>query len=155
MRLAAVLVAIMTAAGVGPSALAARTHLFTASYTGHATASASGTGASGSATATGRGRAIGAGTLTGSATGSFTSQTCVVFDGSAVLRGTAGTLTLAAHRQQACAPDAASAVSFSGSAAVSSGSGTFAAAHGRLSFSGSYDLQSGAVTISFRGRISY
>jgi hypothetical protein len=114
------------------------------------------TGAWGSATLTGRGSIIGAGTLTGSARGVFTSHTCVVFNGTAVLKGRPGSIRLATRRAHACASSAsANDVSFSGGAQITGGSATFAGAHGRLSFTGTYLRQSGAVTISFRGRMSF
>jgi hypothetical protein len=151
------LVPIATAAAVvAPITLAATTRAFNASYTGHGLGEVSGTRASGSATLTGRGRTIGRSTLTGSARGVFTSHTCVVFSGTAVLRGRAGSIRLATRRAHACAAGAnANELSFSGSALITGGSATFAGARGRLSFTGTYLRQTGAVTISFRGRISF
>jgi hypothetical protein len=148
---------IATAAAiVAPVALPAKKHAFTASYTGHGSAEVSGASASGTATASGRGSIIGRGTLTGSARGVFTSQTCVVFSGTAVLKGRAGSITLAARGARACAGSSdANNVSFSGSAQVTGGTSTFAGAHGTLSFTGTYLRQNGALTISFRGRISF
>jgi hypothetical protein len=46
-------------------------------------------------------------------------------------------------------------VPFSGSAAVVKGTSRFAGATGTLSFTGTYAAESGAVTISFSGRVSY
>jgi len=151
------LAAIATVATiVAPGALAARNHAFSASYTGHGRGEVSGTSASGSATATGRGSIIGRGTLTGSARGVFNSQRCVLFRGRAVLKGTRGSIRLVARRAQACAGSIdANEVSFSGSAQITGGTSTFADARGTLSFMGTYRRQSGAVTISFRGRISF
>jgi hypothetical protein len=136
----AVVAAFATAAAiVAPVALAAKKHAFTASYAGHGSGAVIGRAAAGSATATGRGRVIGAGTLTGSASGVFTSQTCVVFSGTAVLKGSPGSVTLAAHDAQACAGSTdANSVSFSGSAKVTGGTSTFAGAHGTLAFTGTY-----------------
>ena len=154
--LAALGAVLMAAAIVAPVALPAKSHAFTASYTGHGSGEVSGTSASGSATATGRGTIIGRGTLTGSASGVFTSQTCVVFSGTAVLQGRAGSIRLAARGARACAGSTdANNVAFSGSAHVTGGTSTFAGAHGTLSFTGTYLKQNGAVTISFRGRISF
>jgi hypothetical protein len=153
----ATLAAVATAAAIAaPVALPATGHAFNASYRGHGSGDVSGTRASGSATASGRGRLIGPGTLTGSASGVFVSQTCVVFSGTATLEGTAGSIRLGAHGAQACADgtDAAS-VTFSGRAQVTGGTSTFAGAHGTLSFTGTYVRASGAVTISFSGRIRY
>jgi hypothetical protein len=141
---------------VAPVALAATSHPFTASYTGHGSGQVSGTRASGSATLTGRGSMIGPGTLTGSASGVFVSRTCVVFSGAAVFKGRPGTIRLATRRAQACAASTdANEVSFSGSAQITGGSAKFAGARGMLSFTGTYLRQSGAVTISFRGRIIF
>jgi hypothetical protein len=155
--LVAGLAAIATLATiVAPVALATRNYAFSASYTGHGRGGVSGTRAFVSATATGRGSIIGRGTLTGSARGVFTSQRCVLFGGRAVLKGRHGSIKLAARRAQACAGNTdANDVSFSGSAQVTGGTSTFAGARGTLSFAGTYRRQSGAVRISFRGRISF
>jgi len=152
-----VIAVVATAAAiVAPVALPAKKHAFTASYAGHGSGEVSGTTASGIATATGRGRIIGAGTLTGSASGVFTSQTCVVFSGTAILKGSSGSITVAAHGAQACAGSTdANNVSFSGRGKVTGGTSTFAGARGTLSFTGTYLRQTGAVTISFRGQITF
>jgi hypothetical protein len=105
-----------TAAIVAPVALPARTHRFTATYAGHGSGQVSGAHASGSATATGRGNLIGRCTLTGSGSGVFTSQTCVVFSGTAILNGSAGSITLTAHEARACAGSADASSVSSGSA---------------------------------------
>jgi hypothetical protein len=140
---------------VTPVALPAKSHAFTASYTGSGTGQASGTSASGSATATGRGKIIGPSTLRGSASGVFTSQTCVAFNGKAVLKGKPGSIKLAVRDAHACAGTDPNKVSFSGTAKVTGGTATFAGARGTLTFSGTYSRQSNKVTISFRGRITY
>jgi hypothetical protein len=115
----------------------------------------SGTSASGSVTANGHGT-VGRGTLTGSGSGVFTSTTCLVFSGTAVVKGTRGSITLAAHRAQACAGSAAAnSVSFSGSARITGGTSTFKHARGTISFKGTYLRQTSAVTISLRGRIRF
>ena len=93
--------------------------------------------------------------MTGSARGSFTSQTCVTFSGKAVLRGKMGSLRLRARRAQACAAGGGNSVSFSGTATVTGGSGTFAGARGRLSFRGSFDRSTGSVRVSLSGVIRY
>jgi hypothetical protein len=150
------LAVIGAAASVVTPVAVAGGHTFTASYRGHGSGHASGTTASGSATLTGRGSTIGPGTLTGSASGVFVSRTCVVFSGRAVLTGRPGSLRLAARRGQACAGNAdATEVSFSGTAQVTGGRGRFAGAHGTLVFTGTYDRQSGAVTVSLSGRIDF
>ena len=60
-------------------------------------------------------------TLTGSASGVFTSQTCVVFSGRGVLRGSVGAIRLVAHNARACAGGTdANDIAFSGSAKVTS-----------------------------------
>jgi hypothetical protein len=148
--------AVIAAAGtlVAPVALASTSHAFRAHYTGHGAGKVSGTRASGSATLTGRGRIIGPSTLHGSAHGLVVSRTCVVFSGKAVLKGRRGSIKLATRRARACGTRA-NEVSFSGTARITGGSATFAGAHGKLSFTGTYLRPSGAVTISFRGRISF
>ena len=104
----------------------------------------------------GRGRPIGRGTLKGSATGTFTSSTCVTFSGSAVLRGGRGTLKLKARNAQACtSASSGDRVTFSGKARVVGGTSAFAGARGVLTFSGTYVRSTGAVSISFRGRLTY
>src|SRR5437899_3087434 len=132
-----------------------RDHRFSASYTGQGQGETSGTSASGSATLRGRGRLIGRGTMSGSAHGTFTSQTCVTFSGRAVLRGRTGSLRLAARRAKACAAGGGNSVSFSGTATVTGGTATFAGAHGRLSFEGSFDRATGSVKVSLSGVIRY
>jgi hypothetical protein len=155
-RLAA-LVAVAAVAVIAPSvAVPAVQHAFTASYAGHGSGTVSGSSASGRVTATGRGTIIGRGRLTGSGQGVFTSPTCVIFSGTAVLKGTRGSITLATRRAKACAesPDANS-VSFSGAAQVTGGTSTFAHARGTLAFKGTYRSQTSTVTISFRGRVRF
>ena len=151
---ALVVVAAVLAIGA-PVALPAVQHAFTGSYTGHGSGTVSGTNASGSVTATGSGTTIGRGTLTGSGSGSFTSPTCVVFSGSAVLKGARGSITLTTRGAHACGSAGATSVSFSGSAQVTGGTSTFAHARGTLSFSGTYAGQTHAVRISLHGRIRY
>jgi hypothetical protein len=149
-------VAAATAGIAGPNALAAKSHRFAGTYTGQGHGQVSGTTASGSGTARGRGSGIGASTLNGSARGVFTSRTCVVFDGTGVLKGANGSIRLAAHGARACAGGSnADVVSFSGSARVTGGTSTFAHAHGTLSFTGTYTRRSGGLTISFRGSLTY
>lgn len=138
-----------------PDALSATTHLFTATYTGTGTGAVSGTHASGTATAAGRGTPIGHGTLRGSATGVFTTETCVTFNGTALLQGTAGSIKVVVRGARACVAADANDVAFSGSAKVTRGTETFAGARGTLSLQGKYSRESGAVTISFKGRITY
>jgi hypothetical protein len=93
--------------------------------------------------------------MSGSAQGTFTSQTCVAFSGKAVLRGKAGSLRLRARNGQACAAGAANSVSFSGTATVTGGTATFAGARGRLSFRGTFDRATGSVKVSLSGVIRY
>jgi hypothetical protein len=133
---------------------AARIHSFSATYKGTGSGHASGKTASGSAVIRGTGRPIGASTLSGSAAGTFTSSTCVVFSGRARLTGRRGSLRLAVRRAQACA-GSADHVSFSGTARVVGANGAFAHARGTLSFHGAYDRATSGVTVSFRGRIKY
>jgi hypothetical protein len=160
-RALATLCAIAAFVGVSATASAAyrgsggREHRFTASYAGTGHGQTAGTAASGSARLSGRGRLIGKGTLRGSGHGTFTSQTCVTFDGSAVLSGQSGSLRLVAHGAQACAPSSGEQVSFSGRATVTGGTGTFTGARGRLSFRGTFDRSTGSVRISLGGRIRY
>jgi hypothetical protein len=159
-RLAARLAPFGAAAAAGVlfvgAAGAAQTQTFTASYSGTGSGYASGKKAAGVGTMSGRGRPIGRSTLKGSGLGTFTSPSCVTFDGRATIRGARGSLRLAMRGGHACASDsAADSVSFSGRARVVGGTKKFAGARGALRFSGSYSRSTGAVTISFRGRISY
>src|SRR5690349_1014977 len=153
------LVAAVAAAAalLGPaSARAARMHAFSARYAGTGSGHVGNGKASGSATIRGTGTPIGAGTLTGSATGTFTSATCVVFSGRARLVGRHGSLRLVVRGARACASEpGARLVSFSGTARVASSSGVFGRASGTLSFHGTYVQETHAVTVSFRGRIKY
>jgi hypothetical protein len=143
-------VVCITAASASSSA---SSHRFTATYAGHASGEAGGGKAAGAATATGRGRLIGASTFTGSARGSYSGQ-CFTLSGTAVLKGHPGSIRLAVGDTHTCAGNA-DAVSFSGSAKVTRGTSTFAGARGNVSFTGKYVPASGALTISFRGRITY
>jgi hypothetical protein len=142
-------------AGAATGALTGKNHRFTASYSGRGSGRADGTTASGSATLTGRGSLIGRSTLSGSARGVFTSRTCVTFSGRAELEGGKGSLRLVARHAHACAAGGGSTVSFSGTATIAGGTATFAGAQGRVSFTGSYDRQSGSVKISLSGVIRY
>jgi hypothetical protein len=118
--------------------------------------SVSGTTASGTATLAGRGKPIGPSTLTGSGHGTLTGATCVVFSGRATLKGRAGSIRISTHGAKACAAGADSSdVSFSGQAKVVGGTSAFAHASGTLSFTGRYVRSTNAVTISFKGRITY
>ena len=132
-----------------------RDHRFSATYAGHGQGEASGTSASGSATLRGHGRLIGRGTMSGSAHGTFTSQTCVTFSGRAALRGKVGSLRLRVRSAHACAAGSGDSVSFSGTATVTGGTATFAGARGRLSFRGRFDRATGSVTVSLSGVIRY
>jgi len=139
-----------------PAALSAKSHRLTASYTGKGSGVVSGTHAAGSGTLVGRGSPIGRSTLRGSARGVFTSQTCVVFAGTAVVMGKAGSIRLSVPKGRACSSGTTpNEVSFSGSANVSHGNGMFRGARGTVSFHGSYARQSGAVRISLRGTLTY
>jgi hypothetical protein len=139
-----------------PVALSAKSHRFTASYSGKGHGAVIGTIASGSATLVGRGKPIGRGTLKGSARGVFTSRTCIRFSGTAVLNGTAGSFRLSTHRGRACASGTnPNRVSFSGTAKVSRGTRRFRGARGIVSFHGTYARESGAVTISLTGKLTY
>jgi len=154
-RMLAAFAAAVGSAALASAALPASPHTFHATYTGHGSGAVSGTSVSGSASAAGRGSPIGRGTLTGSATGHFVSGSCVVFDGSAVLHGTAGTVSVAAHTGHACGGGSGASVSFSGRVAVTGGTGRFSGAQGTLSFSGTYSQRTKVVTITFRGRLTY
>jgi hypothetical protein len=132
-----------------------RDHHFSATYVGHGQGTTSGTSASGSASLRGRGRLIGPGTMSGSAHGTFASQTCVRFRGSAMLRGKTGSLRLRARNANACAASGGNSVSFSGTATISGGTGTFAGARGRLAFRGVFDRATGGVRLSLRGVLRF
>jgi hypothetical protein len=135
---------------------AAQTQVFTASYSGSGSGYVSGKKAAGGATLSGRGRPIGRSTLSGSALGDLAGSSCATFGGRATLRGDRGALRLAVRGARACAQGSAGdSVSFSGRARVVGGSRAFAGARGALSFSGTYERSTGAVSISFRGRIGY
>jgi hypothetical protein len=80
----------------------------------------------------------------------------VAFNGKVVLRGRSGSIKLSVRGAHACASAAnASSVAFRGSASVTGGTSSFAGARGTLSFKGTFDKTSGAITISFKGRIRY
>jgi len=144
-----------TAVASATSRSSGRDHRFSATYNGHGQGEASGTSASGSAALRGRGRPIGRGTMSGSAQGTFTSKTCVIFSGKAVLRGTMGSIRLRARRAHACAGGGGNSVSFSGTATVTGGTDTFGGAQGRLSFTGTFDRTTGSVKVSLSGVIRY
>src|SRR5262249_61027030 len=98
----------------------------------------------------------GAGPLAGSGTGTFTSPTCVVFHGTAVLRGRRGSIRLSAGNAHACSTTGSGdEVSFSGTAKVVGGTSAFASARGRLSFKGTYTRSTNRVTITLTGRLVY
>ena len=137
------------------ASLSATRHTFSATYTGSGHGQVQGTSVSGRATLHGRGRPMGRSTLSGSARGIFINSVCVVWSGRGVLRSKAGSITLTAHGARACARADGNTVSFAGSAKVARGTSTFKGAHGTLSFHGAYGRNSGAVSISFKGQISY
>jgi hypothetical protein len=148
-------VVIAAAATIAPAAIAARRHALKAVYSGHGHGQVSGSKASGSATLTGRGTPVGPGTLSGSASGAFVSQTCVEFSGVGVLKGKTGSMTLRAQGAQACAAGNANTVTFAGTAKVVGGTATFKGAHGTVSFDGIYLRDTEAVTITLKGEITY
>lgn len=145
----------LVATANSPVASAATGHSFTASYRGTGAGQVSGASASGSATMSGRGRLIGASTLSGEGHGTFTSATCVTFSGAAVIKGDSGSIRLAARNGNACVAADASTASFSGRARVTGGTETFAGARGNVTFSGRYTRQTGMVTLSLRGTLTY
>lgn len=139
-----------------PAAGAARVHSFKAKYTGHGAGQATATGASGHASASGTGNVIGPSSFSGAATGVVQGQSCVAFTGRAKLKGRAGTILLSVHGAQACTSAQTGAnVAFSGTASVTGGTRRFAGASGRLSFTGVYVKETGSVTISLNGRVTY
>jgi len=155
-RLAATgFVALVTAATLAPVAPAARSHVFEATYVGHGSGQSSGGHASGRGSATGSGNVIGRSTLSGTGAGPITSPACLSFDGTAVMRGSAGAIRVATKGAQACVPTTGGNVSFSGRASVTRGTARFAGARGTLTFHGVYDAQTQSITITFRGRVSY
>jgi hypothetical protein len=93
--------------------------------------------------------------MSGSAQGTFTSQTCVTFSGSAVLRGKTGSLRLRTRSAHACAASGSNNVPFAGTATVTGGTATYAGARGRLSFKGNFDRATGSVKVSLSGVIRY
>jgi hypothetical protein len=148
--------AAVTASIATPAALAATRHPFAGSYTGKGSGEVTGTTASGSGTATCRASGLGRSTLSGSAHGVFINRSCVAFDGTAILKSRTASIRLAASGAHACANTTdADVVSFSGTAKVTGGTSTFAGAHGTLPFTGTYLRRSGALTITFRGSITY
>jgi hypothetical protein len=155
-RLAPLGAAAAAALLVVASAGAAQAQIFTATYTGTGSGYANGKNAAGVGTMSGRGRLIGRSTLKGSGLGVFTSTTCVTFSGKATIRGAQGSLRLSMSGGRACASDSAGdSISFHGMAHVVGGSTKFAGAGGTLRFTGTYTRSTRAVSISFRGRISY
>ena len=142
---------------LAPAAVAAKAHSFKATYTGRGTGDLTATGASGRASASGSGNVIGKSTLSGAATGVAKSPTCVTFNGKAKLEGSGGSIALKARGAQACTSGqtGGAKVAFSGTATVIGGTLKFAGAHGTLSFTGVYVEQTGSVTISFKGRVTY
>ena len=156
MRLRASIAVVAAAAVLVPTVSAAQRHTFTATYTGHGSGQLNGVQASGQGTAKGRSFLIGRSTLTGSATGRLASASCLSFNGRAVLKGKPGSIKLAARSGQAClAATAVSRVPFSGRARVTGGTKTFAGARGTLRFHGAYATETGTVTITFTGTLTY
>jgi|SRR5580765_1193320 hypothetical protein len=153
MLLASLCAVANASALAGPTSLAASSHRFKATYTGQASGQANGSAASGSATATGRGKPIGPSTLRASGQGLVTGE-CIDFTGTALLKGRPGAIRLSLRGGHACA-GAASGASFTGRAKVTRGSARFAGARGTVSFTGTYDIRTRVVTISFSGRITY
>ncbi len=135
---------------------AARVHAFRAKYTGTGSGQATARGASGHASGSGTGNVIGPSRFSGAATAVVQSQSCVVFNGKLTMKGRGGRIVLSAHGGHACTSGPTGAnVAFSGTATVTDGTGRFAGARGTLSFTGSYVKETGSVTISFKGRVSY
>src|SRR5580765_3376849 len=143
-------------ATLAPLAHAASGHVLKATYSGHATGQAAGTHVAGRASATGRGTVIGRSKLSGSGAGTLTSTGCMSFNGKAVLKGAAGSIKVAASAAQACLPTgSATSVGFAGRVRVTGGTARFAGARGTLRFHGVYNTQTDALTISFKGTVTY
>ena len=112
--------------------------------------------ASGSATLTGGGASIGRGALTGSGRGVFTSETCITFSGSAVLRGTAGSITVSARNAQACAEaTSTSRLLVHGQRGREPRHVDLCGRPRDARVPGRFNAETGTVTVSFRGRIAY
>jgi len=155
-RIAVVAAFLAAVFALAPAAQSAgSSHAFSATYTGKGHGRVTRTGASGSATAVGRGTPIGRSTLSGSATGVFTSSSCLTFRGTAVLKRASGSIKLAARGVKICPPSVAATVGFSGTARVTGGTAKFAGATGTLRYSGRYVGQEGSLTITFKGHITY
>ena len=144
---------VLAAAAVSAAPVAgAEGHRFTAVYRGHGRAARRGRVRPGTATASGRSNLLGPGTLSGSARGTVTSETCVVFElDERRFAARRPRSTLTARDAKACAAGSdVSTVSFSGTAKVT-GAGLLA--YGRPwhpVLQGTYVRQTGVVTISSR-----
>ena len=155
-RLLPALVGVLAlASSTVPIAAAAHHGTINATYAGHASGSISGPTASGSAVTAGHDSLVGKSTFSGSATGNTSSPPCIHFTGTGAIKSAAGTIELASLAgASACIGDASGENgSFTGKARITGGSGKFAHAHGRLSFSGTYHNH--AVQITLTGNITY
>ena len=152
--LAALAGALALAASAAPLA-AARHGMLNATYTGRASGAVSGTSASGSASTTGRGSLVGKSTFSGSATGDASSPPCIHFTGTGAIKSAGATINLVSlPGASACISSASGdSGSFTGKAKISGGTGRFAHARGRLSFSGAYVGHT--VRITLTGNVTY
>lgn len=149
-----VLAVAAVALSLAPVGAAARVHPFKARYTGTGSGQATATGASGHATASGTGNVIGPSRLTAAGTAVALSPGCFSFTGKFTLKGHGGKIVLRVHGDRVCA-SAGADVAFSGTATVTEGTRKFAGARGTLALSGVYTDATEAVTMSFKGRVTY
>jgi hypothetical protein len=133
-------------------------HAFTASYSGSVTEKVSGQTVTATPRGKGVGKPIGKSTLTGTVTATTANPPCSPLNGPGVLAGAKGKLKvtlLPTSRGCAAGEEDQNNISFSGSAKVNGGTGTFRAAKGTLRFSGHYDRSSGAFSVKLRGTLKY
>jgi hypothetical protein len=128
---------------------------FTAKYAGTAVTKVTDDVADISATGTGKGTLIGAGKISGKATGDASQQPCVPFGGTGRMTGVALTTInfKVVSTSKGCGDESGQFFSLSGKAVVLKATGKLRNAKGTLKFTGTYNRATGAFTVKFFGSL--
>lgn len=146
---------VIAGSALGGTTRSAATIAFTARYAGTAVTTVADDVASISATGAGKGTVIGAGKVTGKATGDTSQQPCVPFGGTGKMTGVAlTTITFkVVSTSKGCGDESGQYFSLSGKALVLKATGRLRNAKGTLKFTGSYNRGEGTFSVKFFGTL--
>ena len=128
---------------------------FTGTYKGNAVTNQNDTTVAITANGTGTGTLLGAGKITGTGTGDSSVRPCVPFTGTGKMSGPGGTIVFKViPGSSGCGDEQGQVFSISGKATILKATGKLLKRKGTLKFSGTYDRDSGAFTVKFRGSLT-